>query len=68
MPIGFQILNQAKLVEKGVESVKEVISQLVTEGQFNLGLLINILRTNGRFQRGIMLPKFGNRRLNMLIM
>jgi hypothetical protein len=38
VPIGFQILNQAKLVEEGVELVKEVISQPVTKGQFNLGL------------------------------
>jgi hypothetical protein len=33
VPTGFQILNQIKLVEiTGAESLKEVISQLITEG------------------------------------
>jgi hypothetical protein len=38
MPIGFQILSQAKLVEEGAKLVKEVINQVVGKGQFNLEL------------------------------
>jgi hypothetical protein len=33
---------------------------LIIEGQSNLGLWANTSRTKCRFQRGIMLPKFGN--------
>jgi hypothetical protein len=39
MPTGFQILNQVELVEAiGVKPIEEVVNQLVTEGQSNLGL------------------------------
>jgi len=39
VPTGFQILSQVELVEAtSVEHVEEVISQLVTQGQSNLGL------------------------------
>jgi hypothetical protein len=56
-----QILNQVELVEvASVEHVEEVINRLITKGQSNLGLWANISRTKCRFQRGVMLPKFGN--------
>jgi hypothetical protein len=39
MPTNLQILNQVELVKAiGVESIKDVINQLVVEGQSNLGL------------------------------
>jgi hypothetical protein len=39
MPIGFQILNQTKLVEeRGVEPIEEVINQPIVEDQANLRL------------------------------
>jgi hypothetical protein len=38
-PNGLQILNQVELVEAvGVKLVEEIINQLVTKGQSNLGL------------------------------
>jgi hypothetical protein len=42
-------------------SIEKIISQPIIEGKSNLGLWANISRTKCRFQRGIMLPKFGNK-------
>ncbi len=43
-----------------VESIEKIMCQPIIEGQSNLGLWANTLKTKCRFQRGIMLPKFGN--------
>jgi hypothetical protein len=65
---GLQSLSQVELVQAViVKLVKKFINQLVIEGQSNLGLWANILRMKCRFQRGIMLFRFGNRWPNKLI-
>jgi hypothetical protein len=65
---GLQVLSQVELVEVvGAKLLEEFIIQPVIQGQSNLGLWVNILKIKCKFQRGIMLSKFGNRWLNKLI-
>jgi hypothetical protein len=61
MPTDLQILSQVQLVETiCVELVEEVINQLIVEGQSHLQLSANISKMKCKFQRGIILPRFGN--------